>query len=127
MSVSVALQAVWLNALLVPSDCIAIPSVTGLVDEPDTGGKVATYAGGRQRAVQSEGTSRKYTLTLTLATASVWSWLEAHKGQVVVARDFTGLRDEVTFFSWSRSPRSFANRHDFSNLYLYATTGSDVV
>lgn len=127
MSATVALAAIWLNAVANPSDGIAMISVTALVDEPTTNGTVNTYAGGRQRAIQPEGVARKYTLTTQLMTADQVQWIEAHVGQVCCLRDFTGLRRFVTYFSWSRAPYSFANRHDLTNFYLYETTASDQV
>lgn len=126
MSAAVSLQATWLNDALNPADVVALYA-TDLTDTPDTGGAVRTYAGGRRRYVAGEGVTRRYTLTLTLVTAAQLQWIEDHVGRVVCLRDFTGMRRWVTYTTWQRAPRAFANRHEITSFTLVETTFSDAL
>jgi hypothetical protein len=84
-------------------------SVSGYrtADDPDTAdmqGRVATYAGGRQRGVISEGVAGGWSFTLRGLTVAQTETLRLWLGQTVYVRDNRGRKQFGVLLSVPRAP-----------------------
>jgi hypothetical protein len=76
-------------------------------DDPDTvevRGQVVTYAGGRMRAVTSEGSPGSWSLPLVMVPSATTVTLRAWMGQAVQVRDNRGRKQFGVILSVPRSP-----------------------
>lgn len=122
---AVTLTSIWLNDAETPSDGVTVIG-TALGDSPTIGGAVRTYAGGRQRAILTEGTTRSLSITLTLVDETTREWLESHAGRTIWVRDPFGLRRSGVYFGFDRTQQPFAALSDLTFKVLEVTY-SDVV
>ncbi len=91
------LDRVWLH--LVSTGEAAAAFSTGRGRDHAMDGEVRTYAGGRQRAVGTEGVKGQYAVTLRLLSKSTVEKLESWIGQHVQLRDHRGQRFFGAYFA----------------------------
>ena len=89
---TLTLAKTWLNLMTTGT------AVTGYRDDEDDDtravqGRVATYSGGRQRAVTQEGVGGTWELTLRLVTHADTVTLRSWLGQTILVRDNRGRKE----------------------------------
>jgi hypothetical protein len=100
---TLTLNAIWIN-LATTGASVSGYRNDGDADTAEMTGRVATYAGGRQRGVTSEGVAQTWPFTLrgvtTANTLTLRSWL----GQTVLVRDNRGRKMWGVLMSAPRTP-----------------------
>lgn len=89
---SIKLRTLWLNSAADPSDRMAFPLMSSLEVDLEVGVRDETMANGRIIAVRRKGRRRPISATLPNCTREQIAWLEAHVGELVMARDDRGRK-----------------------------------
>lgn len=100
---TLTLSRTWVN-LLSTGEGVSAYRAT---DDPDTvevRGQVVTYAGGRMRAVTSEGSPGSWSLPLVMVPYATTEKLRGWMGQAVQVRDNRGRKQFGVILSVPRSP-----------------------
>lgn len=88
-------------------------------------GEVREYVGGRRRAVSTEGTTARLSVTLLRLTLDQVQTLESWAGQPVLVRDWRGQGLYGTFFAVATSARRPADQYE-STLEFVSVTVAEV-
>lgn len=95
------LTSVWVN-LLPTGEAVAANSAPERPQLREMDGAVDTYAGGRQRAITTDGVKGRWGMTLVNLPLSTVLTVESWLGRTVQVRDHRGQRVFGTFFSVNR-------------------------
>lgn len=109
---TLTLYRLWIN-LLDTGAAVTTYSSDRSEDEGITG-DVMTFAGGRQRAILSEGTQRQYAFKLRDVTDANVAILKSWKGRAVCVRNDRGLRLFGVYFDVKIDERKTKGLYDLS-------------
>lgn len=134
MSTAVALNAIWLNDALDPSDARAFRYVgdSYRVSPKSGGGVESGYASGRSRGYSTEDDTVQVQVTLEGLYAEDSAWLDAHRGRTLCFRDPLGRKFFVAYyespFTVSTMPAGpGGRRQDTADLTADSVTYSEAV
>lgn len=91
------LTKVWIH-VLTSGEGLGANSSNGRSSGHSVDGAVRTYAGGRQRAISTQGTRGTFSFTLVLLSLAQIETLKSWIGQGVVVRDHRGQRFFGVYF-----------------------------
>jgi hypothetical protein len=82
----------WIN-LATTGESVTAQRIDNGEDTRAVAGRVATYSGGRQRAVTQEGVMGTWPVTLTQVSAADTATLRSWMGQTILVRDSRGRKE----------------------------------
>lgn len=109
---TLTLSRMWIN-LLDTGAAVSAYSADRSEDE-GVNGDVVTFAGGRQRAILSEGTNRTYTFKLRDVVDADVATLKSWNGRSVCVRNDRGLRIFGVYFDLKIDERKTKGYYDVS-------------
>lgn len=99
---TLTLAKTWLNLASTGEAITAVRTVED-ADSRSMQGRIATYSGGRQRAVTQEGIGGTWQLTLVQMSIADTETLRSWMGQTILVRDNRGRKEYGVFLEVPRS------------------------